>query len=69
MIRLSIFSLGLGAFLFGAASNYPNIPLPIDCRSIVLSVGPSGLTLDVVLMIIGVFLMIVAWIFHKLSQS
>lgn len=69
MIRLTIFLLGLGAFLFGAASNYPSISMPIDCRSIVLSIGPSGLTLDVILMIIGVFLILIALIFHKLSQS
>ena len=69
MIRLTIFLLGLGAFLFGAASNYPKISMPIDCRSIVWSIGPSGLTLDVILMIIGVFLMLIAFIFHKLSQS
>lgn len=69
MMRLIIFLLGLGAFLFGTASNFPNIPLPIDCRSIVWAVGPSGLTLDVILMIIGVFFMLVAWIFHRLSQS
>jgi hypothetical protein len=68
MIRLTIFVLGLGAFLFGAASNFPKIPMPIDCRSIVCSIGPTGLTLDVILMIIGVFLMIIAWIFHRLSQ-
>jgi hypothetical protein len=69
MIRLIIFLLGLGAFLFGAASNFPSIPLPIDCRSIVWSIGPSGLTLDVILMIVGVFLMMIGWIFHRLSQS
>ena len=69
MIRLTIFLLGLGAFLFGAASNYPSISMPIDCRSIVLSIGPSGLSLDVILMIIGVFLILIALIFHKLSQS
>lgn len=68
MIRLTIFLLGLAAFLFGAASNFPEIPMPIDCRSIVLSIGASGLSLDVLLMMIGVFFMIIAWIFHRLRQ-
>lgn len=68
MIRFTIFLFGLAAFLLGAASNFPEIPVPIDCRAIVVSVGPSGLTLDVLLMIAGVFLMLVAWVFHRLRQ-
>jgi hypothetical protein len=67
-IRLIIFILGFGLFLFGAASNFPSIPLPIDCKSIECSVGLVVFTLDVILMVAGVFLMLIAWIFHRLQQ-
>lgn len=68
MIRLAIFVLGFGMFLVGAASNYEWVQLPIDCRSIVLSFGSVTFTLDVILMVVGVFLVLVAWVFHRLNQ-
>jgi hypothetical protein len=66
VIRLFIFLIGLGLLLVGAASNYEFIPMPIDLRSIDVSIAGAGLTLDVLLMIVGVFLILIAWIFHKL---
>ena len=68
MIRLGIFILGFGMLLVGAASHVERIQLPIDCRSITCSLGLVTLTLDVVLMVAGVFLIIMAWVFHRLFR-
>jgi len=68
MIRLTIFVLGAVTFLAGAASNFERIPLPFDLRAIDVGFGFAGFTLDVILMVVGVFLMAIAWIFHKLNQ-
>jgi predicted membrane-bound mannosyltransferase len=68
MIRLIIFLIGLVALLVGAASHGQWIPLPFDCRSIVCSIGSAGFSLDIVLMIAGVFLILIAWLFHRLAQ-
>ncbi len=67
MIRLGIFFLGLGMLLVGAASNYPRISLPFDCKSITMSLGFVTLSLDVALIIAGVFWIVVAWVFHRLN--
>ncbi len=67
MIRLVIFLVGFGMFLVGAASNYPKIPMPFDCKSITYSFGATAFTLDMVLMIAGVFLVIVALVFNRLN--
>lgn len=66
--RLIIFVLGLGMFLLGAASNFESISLPIDCKSIDCSIGHAVFTLDVVLMVVGVFFMVIAFVFHRLQQ-
>jgi hypothetical protein len=55
-------------FLVGAASNFERIPLPFDCRSVVCSLGFASFTLDVVLMVAGVFLIVMAWVFTRLAQ-
>ena len=68
MIRLLIFLLGFAMFLVGAASNFAWNPLPFDCRSIECSIGTATFTLDVVLMVAGVFLVLVAWVMHKLEH-
>jgi hypothetical protein len=68
VIRFLIFLVGFGLLLVGAASNYPKIPLPFDLKSIVLSpFGATTFTLDVVLMVVGVFLVIIAGVFHRLN--
>ena len=66
--RLIIFVLGLGMFLLGAASNFESVSLPIDCKSIECSIGHVVLTLDVILMVVGVFFMLIAFVFHRLQQ-
>ena len=68
MIRLSIFILGLLMFLAGAASNYERTPMPIDLSSIECKISMVTMTLDVVLMVAGVLLMLLAWVFHRLAQ-
>jgi hypothetical protein len=69
MIRLVIFLIGLLALLAGAASNYRWYELPIDCRSIQCKIGSAVFSLDVLLMIVGIFLILIAWIFHRLAQE
>ncbi len=63
-----MFLIGFGAFSLGAASNFESIPVPIDCRSITCSLGLVVFTLDVVLIVVGVFLMLIAWLFGRLAQ-
>jgi hypothetical protein len=67
MIRLIIFLLGFGMFLYGAASNFESIPLPFDPKSIAIGISTTALTLDVVLVVAGVFLVLVAWVTHRLT--
>jgi hypothetical protein len=55
--------------LVGAVSRWEKNPLPFDCTSIECSIGPTMFTLDVVLMVVGVFLILIAWVFHRLSQQ
>ena len=68
MIRLGIFLLGFVMLLIGAASNIQSITLPIDCKAIECSIGSAVFTLDVVFMIAGVFLIMIAFVFHRLNQ-
>lgn len=67
MIRLGIFLLGVGMFFIGVANNVQRIPTLIDCKSITCSLGFVTVGLDVILMVVGVFFMLVAWVFHKLN--
>jgi hypothetical protein len=55
-------------FVAGAASNFERIPMPVDLTSIECNISMVMLTLDVVLMVAGVFLMLMAWVFHRLAQ-
>ena len=55
-------------FLVGAASNFPSIPLPFDCKSITCAISTTTFTLDVVMMVAGVFLIMIAWVIKKLGQ-
>lgn len=68
MIRLIIFLLGLGMLLSGLAGRFSIVPMPIDLKTIPISFGAAHYTLDVVLIVAGVFLVLVSWVFHKLSQ-
>ena len=68
MIRRSIFIIGLLLLLAGGAPRYPQIRLPINTAEITFTLGTVYLSLDIVLMVVGVFMMIVGWVFHKLAQ-
>ncbi|MCZ6765693.1 MAG: hypothetical protein O7D32_02045 [bacterium] len=68
MIRSGIFIIGLLMLLVGGAANYPQIPLPFDSTEITFTLGTVVLSLNIVLVVGGVFLIIVAWVFHKLAQ-
>lgn len=69
MIRLGIFLLGVGMVFIGVANNSQRIPTFIDCKSITCSLGFVTVSLDVILMVVGVFFILVAWVFHKLNAS
>jgi hypothetical protein len=70
VIRLSIFLAGFALFLVGAASHFENInlpfDLPFDLQKIVCSIGFTTFGLDVVAMVAGIFLILIALVFHRL---
>lgn len=68
MIRLSIFLFGFIVFLAGALSNFKRIPMPIDFSTIEVTLGFASFTLDFVLMVVGLFFVGIAWVFHKLDH-
>jgi hypothetical protein len=70
MIRLFIFLLGLVLFLAGAATNFERIyvRMPVDLKSVAVGIGPTVFSLDVLCMVVGVFLVLIAWVFTRLSQ-
>lgn len=63
-----IFFVGFAMFLVGAASNFKSIPLPFDCKSIACTISTTTLSLDVVLITVGVFLILIAWLIKRLGQ-
>ena len=67
MIRLVIFLFGFGMFLAGAASHLKNNPLPFDSKSVTFTLGLVTLSLDLVLIVAGVFLILIAWTFTRLN--
>jgi len=69
MIRFVIFLLGLALCLVGAASKYPSIPMPIDISLESISLGLVTLAVDVVLMVVGIFLILIALVFHRIFPS
>jgi len=68
MFRLCIFLFGMIALLLGAAPNFPQIPLPFNPQDIVWSISLAHMSLDVLLMVVGVFLIIISWLFTRLAQ-
>ena len=68
MIRLVIFIVGLLLLLAGATNNIERIPNPYDFKSIAVSVGTAVFSLDVILMVVGVFMIMIAWLFTRLNQ-
>lgn len=68
MIRRFIFVVGLLLFLAGAATDFEQIPMPVKLKAIPVSVGPAVFSLDVIFMVTGVFLILIAWVFTRLNQ-
>lgn len=64
-MRPLIFLVGLGSFIFGLASYVPGLPLPIDCKSITCEIGTAVVSLDVLLMGIGIFLIFISVVIGK----
>ena len=60
MVRVIIFLSGLGSFFIGAASYVPGVPLPINCKTIVCHIGTAALSLDLILMGVGVLLILIS---------
>jgi hypothetical protein len=69
VIRLIIFLLGFGALLLGAESHFQFLDLPFDCRSVICKLGLAVVSLDVLLLVVGVFLILIAWVFTRLAQQ
>jgi hypothetical protein len=53
--------------VIAALSNYSSVKLPIDCKSIECGIGTAIFTLDVIFAVVGVFLILIAFIFHRLN--
>ncbi|HUV35717.1 MAG TPA: hypothetical protein VMX58_02130 [Patescibacteria group bacterium] len=68
MIRMLIFLIGLVMILLGVSSRFSIVPLPVDLKTIHVSFVAASYTLDVVLMVAGIFLVLVSYVFHKLAQ-
>ena len=60
MGRAIVLLSGLGMFVFGLASYVPGIPLPVNCKSTVCEVGTAIISLDMVLMGVGILLVLLA---------
>ncbi len=68
MIRLVILVIGLLLLLAGAASNFQSIPLLFKLKSVAVAVGTAVFSLDVIMMVTGVFMILIAWVFTRLNQ-
>ena len=68
MIRLFILVIGLLLLLAGAASNFESIPFLFKLKSGAVAVGTAVFTLDVIMMVTGVFMILIAWVFTRLNQ-
>ncbi len=68
MIRLFILVIGLLLLLAGAASNFESIPFLFKLKSVAVAVGTAVFTLDVIMMVTGVFMILIAWVFTRLNQ-
>ncbi len=56
-------------FLLGLSSRFSIVSLPIDLKSIQVTFVAASYTLDAVLMVAGLFLIFLSWVFHKLAQE
>ena len=68
MLRPLIFLPGFAMIVVGAASNIEIIPEIMDCRSITCNIGNALFSLDVIFIMGGVALAIIAWLMGKLGR-
>ena len=68
MIRLIVFLLRLVMIVLGLLSRFSIVAMPVDIKTIPITFIAVSYTLDVVLMVAGIFLILVAWVLHKLAQ-
>jgi len=54
--------------LIGLLSRFSVVAMPVDFKAISISFVAVRYTLDVVLLVAGLFLILIAWVFHKLAQ-
>ena len=67
-MRIFAFLVGLAMFLAGVASYFELLPLPIELKTTTVGISMTGLSLDVVLIVVGVLVMMITWVFGRLSQ-
>jgi hypothetical protein len=68
MVRLLIFLFGLGMIVLGVLSRFSVVELPVDFKTIPITFVYVSYSLDIVLMVAGLFLVLMVWLFHKLAQ-
>ena len=54
--------------VIGLLSRFSIVMMPIDLKEIPISFLAVSYSLDVVLLVAGLFLILVSWVFHKLAQ-
>jgi len=69
MGRLMIFLSGAGIAIFGGASYFAGIPLPIDCKSIICTISTTPITLDMLFMGIGALLVLLSMLVGKATSK
>ena len=68
MLRLTMLVLGVAMILVGLISRFSLIQLPVDLKAIPITFISVSYTLESVLLVGGLFLLLIAWVFHKLAQ-
>jgi len=66
VIRFVLLLMGLAMVYLGVGSHYPRMPVPFESRAISWSLGFTDMSLDVILVVVGLFLVLIAWVFNRL---
>lgn len=69
MLRIITFLLGVTFFVAGMASRRGSALIPIDLASFSFAIGFVSVSLDTIIMVVGVFFMVAAGVFHKLFSG
>jgi len=68
MLKIAMFLSGLGLMIIGVSSYFAGIPLIIDCNSIVCTIGTTLITLDMVVMGVGLLFILISMLFIKTKK-